>query len=338
MNFPCPVKHFGSSGDLGDCLHLLPIIQQLGGKHMLWLYDRPFTKVISTRFHLLEPLLMAQSYIEATAVSNGDGVDYDLSTFRSRYVPTRTLLASHADWGNKQYGLPIPTGETKWLDSPKSKASKGRVVIARSPRYHNPYFPWAQVVEHYGDALMFVGLKEEYEAFCSAFGQVEHVATENLLDVAKLIAGSDLFIGNQSSPFAVAEGLKHLRILETNLNVPDCIYPGSTNCQHVADGSVTLPAVAGKPEKHLSSRFSGFRDLNKQETPPGSWQYPGLISQYNFIAMRGQLVQRDRISVDEATHLIYTYNCNRLPDHFRRRDGDNLFAKVKQAKRNAGLI
>ena len=54
--------------------------------------------------------------------------------------------------------------------------------------------------------------------------EVIYTPTKNFLEVAQLIAGSKLFIGNQSAPYAVAEGLKHNSILEVTLPSPDCIY------------------------------------------------------------------------------------------------------------------
>ena len=45
---------------------------------------------------------------------------------------------------------------------------------------------------------------------------------------ARIIAGSKIFIGNQSTPFAIAEGMKHNRILETDITIPNC-QPQSWN-------------------------------------------------------------------------------------------------------------
>ncbi len=44
--------------------------------------------------------------------------------------------------------------------------------------------------------------------------------------MASLIAGAKLFIGNQSFPFSVAEGLKANRLLEVSANCPDVSVNG----------------------------------------------------------------------------------------------------------------
>lgn len=327
-------KHFGSSGDLGDIIYLLPLIQQLGGKHCLWLYNRPFTKDIESRFHLIEPLIAAQPYIQYVAIGSGKQIDYDLSEFRHQYVPERTLLASQGAYGLKTFKLPTAKGDKQWLFVKSDKRSKGRVVIARSPRYHNGRFPWAKIVQHYGDSLAFVGLPEEHADFCKAFGEVERIATKDLLETAQLIAGSDLFIGNQSSPFALAEGLKHPRIQETNLRVPDCVFPGSTLC---ADGGVRLPAAGGREALEIASPMTGFREINPQETPPGSWQYPECRTEYNLIAISNELAGREKISLNAAMKKVFDLNCERVPDFFRNTYGDAQLARVKRAMNNAGL-
>jgi ADP-heptose:LPS heptosyltransferase len=43
--------------------------------------------------------------------------------------------------------------------------------------------------------------------------------------LAKLIEGSAIFIGNQSSPFWIAASLNHPAIQETSPDIPDSIVP-----------------------------------------------------------------------------------------------------------------
>ena len=48
----------------------------------------------------------------------------------------------------------------------------------------------------------------------------------NFLEFAGIIAGCKFFIGNQSFPFAVAEGLKVKRVLEVCFECPNVIPEG----------------------------------------------------------------------------------------------------------------
>ena len=49
---------------------------------------------------------------------------------------------------------------------------------------------------------------------------------ENAYDIAKYIGGSKLFVGNQSSCKAIAEGLKHPRLIEVSRLWPDAMPLG----------------------------------------------------------------------------------------------------------------
>jgi hypothetical protein len=324
-------KHFGSSGDLGDIIYLLPLIEAAGGGY-LWLYDRPWTKNLSSRYPIIEPLLAAQPYIKAVGLGNGRGVQYDMATFRSVYRPDRTLTASQGEHGRKSYGLPVVKGDKKWIHVTPSPETKGRVVIARSARYHNSLFPWKRILAHYGNSILFVGIKEEHDAFCRAFGNVEHRPTSDFLELAQLIAGSDLFIGNQSSPYAVAEGLKHPRILECNLRVPDCIYPnGGQVCY---DGHLDFLPAAGGKQTEFFPRVPKYKKEAWSVCPPGKWQYPGFRPQNDISAMAQMVAREKQVKAPEARDLIYRHNCERLPDFFTEKH-DGQFERVLKALSNA---
>jgi hypothetical protein len=113
------------------------------------------------------------------------------------------------------------------------------VVIHRSPRYHNPLFPWKEVLEKYAGSVLMIGTHEEHEDLVSETGRkdVLHYETIDLLHAAAVIAGSSLFIGNQSCCFAIAEGLKHNAIQETWVEGPDCIFRRQ-NVRHVAGSRI----------------------------------------------------------------------------------------------------
>ena len=74
--------------------------------------------------------------------------------------------------------------------------------------------------------MSFVGLKDEFDAFVRStggMGLVTYMHTCSLLEVAALIKGSDLFIGNQSCPCWIAMGLGHRMIQETHDFIHDSI-------------------------------------------------------------------------------------------------------------------
>jgi hypothetical protein len=107
----------------------------------------------------------------------------------------------------------------------ESVRAAGRVVVARSNRYHNGLFPWERVRRVYGEKMLFVGLENEHELFERENGQIEYAPTNDLLELAELIAGADMFIGNQSCPMWIAFGLGKRIIQETWLGGPNSCVP-----------------------------------------------------------------------------------------------------------------
>jgi hypothetical protein len=149
-----------------------------------------------------------------------------------------------------QFGVSLPDCEpwlmvdTAWIYDGKS------IVIHRSPRYHNApdTFPWGNIVREFSDRCLFVGLGSEHQEFCRKFGQVQFYYVESMLEMARLIHGSALFIGNQSSPFWIAEGMKHNLILEAWDLDPNCFFDRPDH-YHVLDGD--WPLVKHVIQGHL---------------------------------------------------------------------------------------
>lgn len=195
---------FGHSGDLGDVIASLPIVRALGGGDYV-LFDREKghrESLRGARYEALAPLLLAQPYIDSVAWADAPPqTPYDFSTFRHDHIPGQNL----AQWQSRHVGVTI--SEAPWLLAKPSSRSAGRVIFARSQRYHNPHFPWDKALVRFKDPL-FVGLPSEYMAFQTKWGKpIENYQAANLLELAELIAGCSLFVGNQSCPFWIAAGL-----------------------------------------------------------------------------------------------------------------------------------
>ena len=127
--------------------------------------------------------------------------------------------------------VPQWRSENPWLTNIEPKGNYD-VIISVSPRYHD--YIIHGVKEHDGvryfnyDVLgnnfdcAFVGLEEEYVAFIERYDVVpDFVEMEDAYEVAQYILGSKLFVGNQTSAKAIAEGLKHPRLVETCQEYPD---------------------------------------------------------------------------------------------------------------------
>jgi hypothetical protein len=228
-------KTFSHSGDIGDLIYALPTIEGLGGGDV-YMYPYYGTSITPETVQSAATLVEAQPYIGSMVFQDyRERAIVNLDVWRQNYraslsLANMCLLAHHQ---------PAYLSERPWLTVPELNRV-ARVVIHRSPRYHNEKFPWYRVIEKYRGELVMVGLKHEYEAFCRDFVDVPYYHTPNYLELAKVIAGSTLFIGNQRSPYAVAEGMKVNTIQEVCLSIPNCIFDRA-NAGYGIDHTVFLP-------------------------------------------------------------------------------------------------
>lgn len=229
-------KTFRTAGDYGDCLYQLPVVRYHGGG-ILYCEAARYTRqyLVWDLWKPMVPLLMAQNYIRDVQPWVGQQTDYNLNDFRHNLalsIRSKELdshIKSLCDWACESHGVPVEERDKAWLTVPE-KRREASVVINRSLRYHNPRFPWASVVKRYGDDAVFIGHQEEYASFCSRFGAVPYLPTKNFLEAASVIAGCDLYIGNQSACYAICEGLKKQAILE--------VSPGGENCLFYREGII----------------------------------------------------------------------------------------------------
>ena len=311
------------SGDLGDVLYALPAIWALG-KGDLYLNSRPWTaKMTPERASVLRPLLEAQDYIGKVIHGDAPKSEYvvNFSTFRNGgLIYGVSLMELQSDWVNANAD-PEP-----WLKVAPSAQSRGRIVCHRSPRYHNPYFRWDEVGAKFGTKMLFVGMPHEVEELRRVTRvHAEYAITYDYLELARLIAGADLFIGNQSSPMALAIGLGVPFIQETCLWTPDCLYPRK-NGFYCYDGGI--PSL-GVPS------FDPPPDVDRNAMPPGGWQVISRrtgerVSFKSHRAAVKHLKDYDRYLNDEpAAQEVDRQNAMRVPHIVRRNSTYEIFGKVK---------
>jgi hypothetical protein len=231
---------FRHPGDLGDIIAALPIIRQLGGGDLVISnHANPAWRPMEgARYKSLLPLLLTCPYLSSVSFDR-DGRDratHDLGDFRREfYKPTQTLTRSQAD----SIGV-ADVDVSPWLGAGivASEESAGRIVVNRTERYGNDMFPFYPLAKKHARRMLFVGLPEEHAIFEKRLEvRVEYRPTSNFLEVAELIAGSALFIGNQSSACWIAMALGHALVQETNATIQDSIVP-RPNAQFCTGGAI----------------------------------------------------------------------------------------------------
>lgn len=237
MNFPAgrPV-HFKHSGNCGDIIYAIPAMKAIAGEEGICLhlhidqpagyakhFKHPLGNVMLNKkvADMLTPLLQAQPAFQCCDVLTDQAIDIDLD--RIREYPLLLDRGNIARW----YFLVFPCNfdlNLAWLTASPDRSVKDAIVIARSNRYHAPGIQY-KFLKKYPD-VQFIGLKEEYLAMRSMIPHLQYRPVSDFLEMASLIGGARLFIGNQSFPFSIAEALKANRLLELHFECPNVTVYG----------------------------------------------------------------------------------------------------------------
>jgi hypothetical protein len=246
---------FRHSGTFGDLIYSLSVVKKMGGgtfaihienieKCVAQYGYRPDEvdpmhkgRFRNADFDMLRPLLSRQSYIDKVTVWTGDH-DVDLDRFRA--VLFRGFEGNYVEAYHKTFNLPFTQdvyNET-WLEADPVRVAP--IVINRTFRYRCPEGngSWQNILAQ-SDIVnngVFVGTPEEHEDFVKVTGfPVQYYAVQDFKELADIIAGADLFMGNQSAAYSIAMGLGKAAVLETIKIKPlannECYFPRD-NCQY----------------------------------------------------------------------------------------------------------
>jgi len=235
--------NFKHSGRLGDILYSLPLLQEISRietspVNLYICNDVPArlgadvfhpsldVMVNSELFDYIQPLLANQVYINNLLHTSSQEIPLDvidLDKFKASGLNLKAGLIY--GWYRKAFGLPFPM-EKAWLhvgmatsgDSYLNRSFK--VLISRTTRFCNTRINYSFLDQIEG--VGFIGLPYEYDDFITrhALKNVRYVKVRDALELAVLMQRAEIFIGNQSSNFAIAEGLKVPRALEAFEPVP----------------------------------------------------------------------------------------------------------------------
>lgn len=293
---------FAHEVDAGDLIYSLASVNSLGGGSFYLKRKKP------QLYGILKELFESQEYISEFKLHKDEPITHDFSNFRTAGLPYGITLGElHARWIGA-----TPDWRKPWLTANPDPAALGKIVVSRTGRYHNIHFPWMKLVEALGSKMAFVGFEHEWLAFCRSYGRIKWIKTKNLHHVAQVIRGSELFIGNQSSPNAICHGLKHPMIQETCLFAPDCIYPQS-DAIYCYDGNLSFEFQGKRYEFPAKPRPR----MSRNECPPGGWKIliGGRIeSSYSFHALCDQIKMKMKNDTPaNLESMIEQYTISGLP-------------------------
>ncbi len=227
---------FSHIGLNGDVVYSIPAMLSIaeGKKIRLYLDVTQKTMYTSNMRHFnkdkiltpksvefLRPLILSNTQFEICDIWNGEKIDYDLNEFRK--YPFDYRMGHICRWYFLAFGVSYNLSNP-WLNVNANLKYENAIVIARSFRYRALGIDYSFLNKHKN--VKFLGLLDEFEDIKKQIPDIEHIHVNNALEMAGIIAGCRLFIGNQSFPFAVAEALKIKRVLEVCYECPNVIVDG----------------------------------------------------------------------------------------------------------------
>lgn len=229
--------HFLHCGYSGDIIYSLPAAYALAEGRPIHLHLRindpgaynkkirhPMGNVLLNEktVSLLQPLLLYQPQIATcTVYDHQQPIDVDLTAYKQ--YPFNYQKGHISRWYLWAFGVGADLGKP-WLQAPADDSVKDAIVIARSHRYRQPGIDYSFLRQY--PRTVFIGMEEEYRDLQRQIPDMEYRRVNDFLEMASVINGSRFFIGNQSAPFAMAEGLKKRRLLEVFHLSPNVIVEG----------------------------------------------------------------------------------------------------------------
>jgi hypothetical protein len=325
-------------GDFGDLVHCLPILKSLGKVNLFFQDRNSICKRILERLHVIQPLLESQPYIGIAKSHEGEQIHWNAGDFRQYHSKEHSLAYSHwlhykgqSHLPNLQIDLQQP-----WLGGIKADPrSKGKIVIHRTSRYQNQFFRWQALMDRYADVAIFLGTAEEHKRFTEEFGRIDYCPTRDLLEMAQLIVGSEMFMGNQSVGLAIAEGLKHPRVAEICPWQPDVLVGGG-QVHWSADGTLSLPAMCGKGPINIGS---GLHQLNylvqTNLVPKLGWHglFPECPSAATFKQLMKKVSVSRKVSEEDAHKMVLDRLFEVQPGYFPQTTETGILETVERAKK-----
>ena len=215
------------SGKLGDLIHSLYVCEVLykhfGKKSIVYITDsvEPFENGLKGTYGELRDSIIMQEWCKDFKIWMGEPIEVNTTLFRRSPLLYRTCWK---EIFNETFSTPILMGG--WLEYHSPKKLENTLVISR--RYKTPMMQQTKAnyelyMEQYED-IVFLGGEHDYNMF-DLKERCRLVTPYSIDDWLINIKTSTLFMGNQSSPLAMASALDVPRVAELfGRNISDYIH------------------------------------------------------------------------------------------------------------------
>lgn len=190
------------------------------------------------------PLLESQPFINKAAVhEEGMDIDIDLTRITSEFVNMPYHPLSY--WYFYIYpdlfcDVSLPYIEVP--DTDKDFGVKGKIIIARTERYHNMQGAIDySFIKEWEDECVFSGNMREYNNFCMTYDlNIPLLVVNNFLELAQAVKQAKGLISNQTQIFQLAEGLKTPRAVELCSGAPNVTVQGKNGYEYYRQYALEL--------------------------------------------------------------------------------------------------
>jgi hypothetical protein len=235
--FP-PISYI-SGGLLGDFLHQLSVVCEnfctYGKKGILYISNAVgdlFTYGLERAYNDLKPLIMSQPYIQEFAIYKGEPVHVNLSKWRNG---PHLYRMNWFTMFQQEFGVSL--GRFPWLAYGQSDSRfAGKTVISTSSRRFPSEYKGLGAIIDISNTVFVAFDTSDYDFFVAKTGiHIPVHVCGSLEDMVSVIRGCKHFIGNLSSPLAIAYSLhKSCHVLLSN----------SSDDIHVHNLSEKLPFIS----------------------------------------------------------------------------------------------
>lgn len=226
-------SNFIIGGKLGDFIHCLFAVKNIcerdGTTANIYMYNMEWERDMNTTFTELHPILSKQSYIKSFSILEGNDLNncpensINLVNFRHSEWLYR---ACWSDFMSKTYSFDIPKTYSWISHDYVSEEFTDKVLLFRKNDVNriNKLFPHQEIIEKYGEDLLFVSFTEhDYEGFPWK-DKVQFKKIYTLHELFTIINSCKMVVSNLSAPTAIAHSFDKLRIIELphNLDANHC--------------------------------------------------------------------------------------------------------------------
>jgi len=222
------IINFLACGQVGDLIHTLYVVKSMclrdNAKANIFISDISsqlpccgnFTYDTSKTYEDLKDFILLQPYVNEFNIlpPNYTEPHINLNTWRD-YI--EVILASSGGYTKCWSELMIEKFnidkiDGPWIESNIDPNTVNKILIHQSDKRHNPNFNWDSVIIPEEEYLFITTNINEWNNFQNKRDNIKLYLKDTVSEIISAINSCKFFIGNQSSPFAIASALDKPRL------------------------------------------------------------------------------------------------------------------------------